>query len=129
MLAVTWSLVGLLWIQGKDPATVPRRRAAPQAPGERYPYTIKAVNDSSINAFALPGGPMYVNRGLIEAARSESELAGVLAHENGSRGLAVRHPSGIEGLPKATSSFASIIATRVNRVRAVASATPSGRHS
>lgn len=56
-------------------------RLAAQAPGPRYPYTIKAVNDASINAFALPGGPMYVNRGLIDAARTEAELAGVLAHE------------------------------------------------
>src|SRR3712207_9284137 len=36
---------------------------------------------SDINAFALPGGPMYVNRGMIEAARSEGEMAGVMAHE------------------------------------------------
>ncbi len=56
-------------------------RLAAQAPDPRFPYTIKAVNDSSINAFALPGGPMYVNRGLFDAARNEAELAGVLAHE------------------------------------------------
>ena len=54
---------------------------AAQAPGAKYPYRAKAVNDPSINAFALPGGPLYVNRGLIEAARSEDELAGVMAHE------------------------------------------------
>src|SRR3712207_9346853 len=36
---------------------------------------------SDINAFALPGGPMYVNRGLIEAAKTEGEMAGVMAHE------------------------------------------------
>src|SRR4029450_6642999 len=58
-------------------------KLAAQAPGARYPYTIKAVNASAINAFSLPGGPMYVNRGLLEAARSEAELAGVLAHEMG----------------------------------------------
>src|SRR4029453_2742162 len=56
-------------------------RLAAKAPGARYPYAIKAVNDSAINAFALPGGPMYVNRGLFEAAPSESELASVLAPE------------------------------------------------
>ena len=56
-------------------------RLAAQAPGTPYPYTIKAVNDAAINAFALPGGPMYVNRGLLDAARNEAELAGVLAHE------------------------------------------------
>src|SRR6266511_1936480 len=54
---------------------------AAQAPGERYTYTFKIVNASDINAFALPGGPVYVNRGTIEAARSEAELAGVIAHE------------------------------------------------
>jgi Zn-dependent protease with chaperone function len=56
-------------------------RLAAQAPGTKYPYTIKAVNATEINAFALPGGPMYVHRGLITAARNEAELAGVLAHE------------------------------------------------
>ncbi len=56
-------------------------RLAAHAPGTPYPYTIKAVNDASINAFALPGGPMYVNRGLLVAARNEAELVGVLAHE------------------------------------------------
>jgi Zn-dependent protease with chaperone function len=64
-------------------------KLAAQAPGARYPYAIKAVNDSAINAFSLPGGPMYVNRGLFEAARSEAELAGVLAHEMAH--VALRH--------------------------------------
>ena len=65
------------------------QRLAAQAPGARYPYGIKAVNANEINAFALPGGPMYVNRGLILAARSEAELAGVLAHEMSH--VALRH--------------------------------------
>jgi Zn-dependent protease with chaperone function len=64
-------------------------KLAAQAPGAPYPYTIKAVNASEINAFSLPGGPMYVNRGLFEAARSEAELAGVLAHEMAH--VALRH--------------------------------------
>jgi beta-barrel assembly-enhancing protease len=64
-------------------------RLAAAAPGAKYPYTIKAVNDSTINAFALPGGPMYVNRGLLEVSRSEAELAGVLAHEMAH--VALRH--------------------------------------
>ena len=45
------------------------------------PFTIKVVEDDEINAFALPGGFFYVNTGLIMAADSESELAGVMAHE------------------------------------------------
>ena len=64
-------------------------KLAAQAPGARYPYAIKAVNASEINAFSLPGGPMYVNRGLFEAARNEAELAGVLAHEMSH--VALRH--------------------------------------
>lgn len=48
---------------------------------EGFPYTFKVVNDDSINAFALPGGPMYVHAGLIKAAENEAQLAGVLAHE------------------------------------------------
>ena len=46
-----------------------------------FQYYFKVVNARDINAFALPGGPMYVNRGMIESARSEGEMAGVMAHE------------------------------------------------
>ena len=46
-----------------------------------FNYSFKVVNVREINAFALPGGPMYVNRGMIEAARNEGEVVGVLAHE------------------------------------------------
>jgi predicted Zn-dependent protease len=46
-----------------------------------FNYSFDVVNARDINAFALPGGPMYVNRGMIEAARSEGEMAGVMAHE------------------------------------------------
>lgn len=46
-----------------------------------FHYVFSVVNASDINAFALPGGPMFVNRGMIEAARTEGEMAGVMAHE------------------------------------------------
>jgi Zn-dependent protease with chaperone function len=46
-----------------------------------FQYYFKIVNARDINAFALPGGPMYVNRGMIEAAHTEGEMAGVMAHE------------------------------------------------
>src|SRR5438105_722637 len=46
-----------------------------------FRYTFKVVNVREINAFALPGGPMYVNRGMIESARTEGEVASVMAHE------------------------------------------------
>jgi beta-barrel assembly-enhancing protease len=57
------------------------RRLAAQAKGARYPYSFSVANYREINAFALPGGPVWVNRGAIEASRNESQLAGVLAHE------------------------------------------------
>jgi predicted Zn-dependent protease len=47
----------------------------------KVPFTIKVVDDDSLNAFALPGGFFYVNSGLILAADEEAELAGVMAHE------------------------------------------------
>jgi Zn-dependent protease with chaperone function len=46
-----------------------------------FKYTFDVVNVREINAFALPGGPMFVNRGMIEAAKTEGEVAGVMAHE------------------------------------------------
>lgn len=64
-------------------------RLAAGATGARFPYNAQAVNASEINAFALPGGPLYVNSGLIRAARSEGELAGVIAHEMSH--IALRH--------------------------------------
>ena len=48
---------------------------------EQFRYTFHVVADRDANAFALPGGHVYVNSGLVETARSEGELAGVLAHE------------------------------------------------
>src|SRR6267378_1934761 len=48
-----------------------------------YVWQFKIVNDRKINAFALPGGFVYINRGVFEAADNEAELAGVTAHEMG----------------------------------------------
>src|SRR5215210_9045575 len=53
----------------------------PEYQHSEFRYTFDVVNARDINAFALPGGPMYVNRGMIEAARTEGEMAGVMAHE------------------------------------------------
>lgn len=50
-----------------------------QVPEFRYSFTVTNLKD--INAFALPGGPMYINRGMLEAAKTEAEAAGVMAHE------------------------------------------------
>lgn len=57
-------------------ANIPAQFRQPQ-----FRYNFQVVNASDINAFALPGGPMYVNRGMIEAAKNEGEMAGVMAHE------------------------------------------------
>jgi Zn-dependent protease with chaperone function len=65
------------------------KQLAAHAPGEKYPYQFKIVNDKAINAFALPGGFVYINRGVIEAADSEAQVAGVIAHEIGH--VALRH--------------------------------------
>src|SRR5688572_16846258 len=57
-------------------AAIPPEFAHPE-----FRYEFSVVNAKDINAFALPGGPMFVNRGMIEAAKSEGEMAGVMAHE------------------------------------------------
>ncbi len=49
--------------------------------GVEYPFEFHCVNDKAINAFALPGGYVFINRGAIEAADNEAQLAGVMAHE------------------------------------------------
>lgn len=51
-------------------------------PGDRsWPYQFHVVPATDINAFALPGGPIFINLGTIQAADNEAELAGVIAHE------------------------------------------------
>src|SRR5687767_13160690 len=60
------------------------RRLVAAIPSEfqhpQFDYYFKVVNARDINAFALPGGPMYVNRGMIESAQVEGQMAGVMAH-------------------------------------------------
>ncbi len=55
----------------------------------KVPFTIKVIDSDEVNAFALPGGYFYVNKGLILAADNEAELAGVMSHEIGH--VAARH--------------------------------------
>lgn len=65
-------------------ANVGRRLVEAIPPQFRQPafqYRFRIVNARDINAFALPGGPMFLNRGMIEAAQNEGEMAGVMAHE------------------------------------------------
>jgi Zn-dependent protease with chaperone function len=56
-------------------------RLAKSSRAGKFPYSFAVVNDPNINAFALPGGPVFVHSGLLAAVDNESELAGVLAHE------------------------------------------------
>jgi predicted Zn-dependent protease len=57
-------------------AAVPARFRQPA-----FRYSFDVVNAREINAFALPGGPMFLNRGMLQAARTDDEVAGVMAHE------------------------------------------------
>jgi predicted Zn-dependent protease len=64
----------------------------------KVPFTIKVIDSDDVNAFALPGGFFYVNKGLILAADNEAEIAGVMAHEIAH--VAARH--GMEQQTKGT---------------------------
>jgi hypothetical protein len=74
----------------KDPAIAAYldrlgKRLVESAPRELnnpvFEYSFTPINVKEINAFALPGGPMFVNRGMFEAASTEGEVVGVMAHE------------------------------------------------
>src|SRR5437764_14338934 len=72
--------------------SVGQRLAAAIPPEYQHPefrYTFDVVDARDINAFSLPGGPMFLNRGMIEAADTEGEMAGVMAHEMSH--VALRH--------------------------------------
>jgi hypothetical protein len=66
-------------------------RLAEKAPGFNFTYQFNVIATKEINAFALPGGYVFVNAGTIAAARNEGELAGVIAHEIAH--VALRHPT------------------------------------
>jgi Zn-dependent protease with chaperone function len=51
------------------------------APGDRWPYSFHVADVADVNAFALPGGALFINLGTIQAAETEAQLAGVMAHE------------------------------------------------
>ena len=64
----------------------------------KIPFTIKVIDSDEVNAFALPGGFFYVNKGLLLVADNEAEVAGVMAHEIAH--VAARHS--VENQTKAT---------------------------
>lgn len=74
--------------------------------GVQYPFEFHCVNDKAINAFALPGGYVYVNRGAIEAADNEAQLAGVMAHELSH--VALRHGTNQATKAEAAEGFLGI---------------------
>jgi len=57
------------------------KRLAGAAQGAKYPYTFAVADLPEINAFSLPGGPVWINRGVLSKAANESQVAAVLAHE------------------------------------------------
>jgi len=74
--------------------------------GVQYPFEFHCVNHKAINAFALPGGYVFVNRGAIEAADTEAQLAGVMAHELSH--VALRHGTNQATKAQATQGFLGI---------------------
>jgi predicted Zn-dependent protease len=57
------------------------RRLSRVATGPKYPYSVAIANTRAINAVALPGGPVWIHRGVLEHATNESQVVSVLAHE------------------------------------------------
>ena len=58
-----------------------RLAATPEAAQSGFPFTFTLLNQKDVNAFALPGGPMFVFSGLLNSVDNEAQLAGVMAHE------------------------------------------------
>lgn len=71
-------------------------RSIAQRGNRQYNYNFYVVNAAQINAFAVPGGHVYLNRGLVERTRNMSELAGVIAHEIAH----VEHRHGVQQMEK-----------------------------
>jgi beta-barrel assembly-enhancing protease len=86
-------------------------RVAAAAPGYKFPYKFVVVASPEVNAFALPGGYVFVNEGAIEAARTEGELAGVLAHE-------IAHVSLRHGTTQASRAYLARTVTNLLNVAA-----------
>jgi predicted Zn-dependent protease len=57
------------------------KRLTRVAPGAKYPYSFSVADREEINAFSLPGGPIWIHRGVLGRAANESQVAAVLAHE------------------------------------------------
>jgi predicted Zn-dependent protease len=101
------------------------RRLAEAVPPEfqhpEFTYTFDVINQKDINAFALPGGPMFLNRGMIEAAKTEGEVAGVMAHEMSH--VALRH-----GTAQASSGQGAQIGGILGQIAGAINRWHSGQH-
>ncbi|MGH9392601.1 MAG: M48 family metallopeptidase, partial [Terriglobales bacterium] len=82
-------------------------KLAGHMPGPKFPFNFHLVNQKDINAFALPGGPVFVNVGAVCAARNEAQLAGVMAHEESH--IALRHSTSMASKKEAASLPLSIL--------------------
>ncbi|HSJ26067.1 MAG TPA: M48 family metallopeptidase [Longimicrobiales bacterium] len=89
-------------------------RSIAQGGNRSIPYNFYMVDAPQVNAFAVPGGHIYVNRGLVERTRNESELAGVLAHEIAH----VEHRHGIDQMERAQGANLALTAAYVLMGRA-----------
>jgi len=94
---------------------------SPELQHREFQYSFKVINVREINAFALPGGPMYINRGMMQAASVEGEVAGVMAHElshvilrHGTAGATKQQPFAIGTIAGAIAG--AIIGGRVGQV-------------
>ena len=72
----------------------------------KFPFTFEVINDRNINAFALPGGPVFIHSATIGAAQNEAQLAGVMAHEMSH--VALRHGTHEASKGQAIQMFAGL---------------------
>ncbi len=84
-----------------------KRLVATIPPEHSWPFQFHTVAEKDINAFALPGGPMFVNVGTIRAADNEAELAGVMAHEMGH--VYMQHTAKQQGKQSVLGGIADIV--------------------
>src|SRR5262245_58331006 len=97
-------------------------RLSKQAHRPNLPWTYTVVDASAVNAFALPGGFIYITRGIMPFLRDEAELAGVLGHETGH--VDARHGASQYSTQTALGgalAVGSVLSTRVGSVAGVAS--------
>lgn len=82
-------------------------KLAAHMPGPKFPYRFHIVQQKDINAFALPGGPVFVNSGAICAASDEAQLAGVVGHEESH--VALRHSTSMASKQEAGSMVLGVL--------------------